>query len=178
MDITMDDATPATPPPDATPDATPAEPSATVVLDSTANPVDPTVTTVSVSATEADAATLADAVHSPAPVDAYATPGVNTSTDSAVSGNPTDDVLFSRCVYKNVNVRKSLTIHHLQRRLNALGFSDAYADEDGFYGDLTQLSVQNFQKAKGLEVTEVIDANTFSLIFEGDANVVVVLDSI
>ena len=168
-----DDTTPA--PTDAVPDAVPTEPSSTVVLDSTANPVDPTATTVTDTASvEADPASFADAVHA-VPDATFDLPGA-VRNDVAVSGGATDDVFFSRCVYKNQNVRKSLTIHHLQRRLNDLGFTDAYADADGFYGDLTQLSVQNFQKSKGLPVTEVIDATTFSQIFEGDVNVVVILD--
>ena len=143
----------------------------TAVLDSTANPTDP----VAATATVVDDSPVN--VKAPALVEhAFDMPGADTTTDAAVSGGATDDVHFASCVFKNAYARKSLTIHHLQRRLNALGFADAYADEDGFYGDLTKLSIQNFQVARGLPISDVIDSTTFAEIFRGDANVVVIID--
>lgn len=159
---------------DSTDPATPVDAAAPTV-DTTVTPVTDAATVESAPVYEADAAAQSDALHAEQD-HAYDLPGVNASTDAAVSGGSTDDVHLSSCVYKNLYVRKSLTIHHLQRRLNELGFSDAYADEDGFYGDLTQLSVQNFQKSKGFEVTEVIDANTFNEVFMNDVNVVIIID--
>ena len=71
--------------------------------------------------------------------------------------------------------RKSLTVHHLQRRLAELGYGDAAADRDGWYGDLTKAAVESFQGDNKLEATGIIDADTFKRIFAGDPNVLVVL---
>jgi hypothetical protein len=86
-----------------------------------------------------------------------------------------DDVYLAKCVYKNIYERKSLTIHHLQRRLEQLGYKDAAGDKDGWLGELTMISVEKFQKDKGLAATGKVDAETFKKIFEGDSNVNVVI---
>jgi len=86
-----------------------------------------------------------------------------------------DEVLLAQCVYKNMYARKSLTVHHLQRRLAELGYGDASADLDGWYGDLTKESVRQYQGDNNLEATGVMDAETFKRIFKGDPNVMVVV---
>lgn len=93
----------------------------------------------------------------------------------AVSGEDVDDVMLANCVYKNVYARKSLTVHHLQRRLIELGYKDADADKDGWLGDETVASIKKFQADKGMDVTGSVDADTFIKIFEGDVHVNVVL---
>jgi hypothetical protein len=93
----------------------------------------------------------------------------------AVSGDDVDDVVLSNCVYKNVYARKSLTVHHLQRRLIELGYKDADADKDGWLGDETVASIKKFQADKGMDVTGSVDADTFIKIFEGDQHVNLVL---
>lgn len=93
----------------------------------------------------------------------------------AVSGEDIDDVMLANCVYKNVYARKSLTVHHLQRRLIELGYKDADADKDGWLGDETVASIKEFQADKGMDVTGSVDADTFIKIFEGDVHVNVVL---
>ena len=93
----------------------------------------------------------------------------------AVSGDDVDDVMLANCVYKNVYARKSLTVHHLQRRLIELGYKDADADKDGWLGDETVASIKEFQADKGMDVTGSVDADTFTKIFEGDVHVRVVL---
>jgi peptidoglycan hydrolase-like protein with peptidoglycan-binding domain len=93
----------------------------------------------------------------------------------AVSGEDVDDVILANCVYKNVYARKSLTVHHLQRRLIELGYKDADADKDGWLGDETVASIKDFQADKGMDVTGSVDADTFMKIFEGDVHVRVVL---
>jgi peptidoglycan hydrolase-like protein with peptidoglycan-binding domain len=93
----------------------------------------------------------------------------------AVSGDDVDDVILANCVYKNVYARKSLTVHHLQRRLIELGYKDADADKDGWLGDETVASIKEFQADKGMDVTGSVDADTFIKIFEGDVHVRVVL---
>ena len=92
-----------------------------------------------------------------------------------VGTGDTDDVYLAKCVYKNIYERKSLTIHHLQRRLEELGYKDVIGDKDGWLGDLTMMSVEKFQKDKGLAATGKVDTDTFRKIFEGDTNVNVVL---
>lgn len=86
-----------------------------------------------------------------------------------------DIVRLSKCKYKNAAARKSLSVHHLQRRLNELGYADAWADKDGWYGDLTKLSVLKFQADAGLEPVEpgIVDADTLQSLFVGDPTVAV-----
>lgn len=93
---------------------------------------------------------------------------------NAVVGNTdTDPVYLSKIVYRNLAAKKSLSVHHLQRRLNDLGYTDAYADKDGFYGDLTKSAVESFQKDHDLLVTGIVDQDTLGAIFDGDPNVTV-----
>lgn len=71
--------------------------------------------------------------------------------------------------------RKSLTVHHLQRRLTELGYGEASSDKDGWYGDLTMEAVKAFQGDNRLEATGVMDADTLRRIFKGDPNVKVIV---
>jgi hypothetical protein len=94
----------------------------------------------------------------------------------AVVGNgEVDEVKLSACVYQNTSSQKSLTVHHLQRRLIELGFAEAGLDKDGYYGGATKAAVRNFQASKKLDVTGVMDAVTFKAVFKGDPNVKVIL---
>ena len=92
---------------------------------------------------------------------------------ATVSGNAVDQVLLSSCVFKNRFARKSLSIHHIQRRLAELGYPDAASDRDGWYGDLTAAAVAVFQADEGLEATGTIDMTTLNALFHDDPNVVV-----
>jgi len=92
-----------------------------------------------------------------------------------VGNGDADDVYLAKCIYKNIYERKSLTIHHLQRRLEELGYKDVIGDKDGWLGDLTKIAIEKFQKDKGLDATGKVDADTFIKIFEGDSNVNVVI---
>jgi len=101
---------------------------------------------------------------------------VDTPTEKHVIGTgDTDDVYLAKCVYKNIYERKSLTIHHLQRRLEELGYNDVVGDKDGWLGELTMIAIEKFQQDKGLASTGTVDADTFRKIFEGDSNVNVVI---
>ena len=93
-----------------------------------------------------------------------------------VSGGVVDEVRLSAVVYRNVMSRKSLTVHHLQRRLNELGFTSAYLDKDGWFDEGTKSAIRLFQEANGLPPTGMVDADTMTKIFDGDPNVLVVLD--
>lgn len=95
----------------------------------------------------------------------------NAVATHVVSGKDKDDVFLKQAVFKNPRARKSLTIHHLQRRLAELGYSDAAADRDGWYGDLTKLAVEAWQKDNKVEPTGLMNAKTIEGIFAGDPNV-------
>jgi peptidoglycan hydrolase-like protein with peptidoglycan-binding domain len=104
----------------------------------------------------------------PAPVEPPAPMPV---ANAAVTGD-VDEVLLSKCVYENKFERKSLTIHHIQRRLEELGYKDVIGDRDGWLGELTMMSVNQFQQDRGMDVTEKsVDTDTFLAIFAGDPNV-------
>lgn len=93
---------------------------------------------------------------------------------TAVVGNgETDDVLLSAIRYKNMARQKSLSVHHLQRRLNDKGYTEAYADKDGFYGDLTRDGVTRYQEENNLDATGIVDWATLEKLFEGDPNVTI-----
>jgi peptidoglycan hydrolase-like protein with peptidoglycan-binding domain len=114
----------------------------------------------------------------PAPepvVDIQPNPRQRKEPSAAVSGNSKDTVILANCVFKNAYARKSLTVHHVQRRLTELGYNEANADKDGWFGDLTKLATTKFQSDKGLPSTGIMDADTFTKLFEGDNNVEVVL---
>lgn len=89
----------------------------------------------------------------------------------------TDTVHLSALIYKNRYVRKSLSVHHLQRRLTELGFDSAGADIDGTYGDLTRAAVEAFQRKRKLpDADGLANAATITALFKGDPNVTVVID--
>jgi peptidoglycan hydrolase-like protein with peptidoglycan-binding domain len=90
-----------------------------------------------------------------------------------VSGGDTDDVYLDKCVYKNTFARKSLTVHHVQRRLTELGYRDAGSDKDGWYGDLTHIAVAAFQKDRSIAGEGCMNSETFIALFDGDQNVTV-----
>lgn len=90
----------------------------------------------------------------------------------------TDPVRHAQAIYESKHSRKSLTVHHLQRRLTDLGYAEAAADRDGWYSAYTALAVTNWQKDKGYEETGLITRDQFAEVFDGDVNVEVILDTI
>lgn len=90
---------------------------------------------------------------------------VKSGVGIVASGNDFDEVRLSMCVYKNPVTRKSLSVHHLQRRLVELGYREAGTDKDGWYGDHTKLAVEAFQAANNLAVTGAVDAGMLEMIF-------------
>lgn len=85
-----------------------------------------------------------------------------------------DDVVLSSLVYVPNNRTKSLSVYHLQRRLNELGYPEGFRDRTGSYGDLTSVAVAKFQRDKGLTVTGRVNKETAEAIFDGDPNVQIV----
>lgn len=97
------------------------------------------------------------------------------STRYAVVGNETTDYVYaSKAIFQNRLQKKSLTVHHLQRRLAEWGHPDAYTDLDGWYGEPTKKSVAEFQARNNLEATGIADYATLELLFEGDTNVTLI----
>lgn len=94
---------------------------------------------------------------------------------SAVVGKgETDEVVFSRAVpLSEARTRKSLTIHHLQRRLTELGFF--VSDIDGRWQAGTQGAVEAWQKKQG-DAAGRLTPKQFLAIFEDDPNVTAVID--
>jgi hypothetical protein len=90
---------------------------------------------------------------------------------AVVSNNSVDDVSLASVVYKNVKAKKSLTIHHLQRRLVELGYEQAGKDKDGWYGENTLSAVASYQKDNKVGQSGKLDAETFLAIFKNDPNV-------
>jgi peptidoglycan hydrolase-like protein with peptidoglycan-binding domain len=90
---------------------------------------------------------------------------------AVVSKNEVDDVSLSSAVFKNINSRKSLTVHHLQRRLVELGYDIAGKDKDGWFGDNTLAGIISYQEHNKVGEKGKLDAETFLAIFEGDPNV-------
>ena len=91
----------------------------------------------------------------------------------AVSGSDTDEVRLSLIVFKNPAARKSLSVHHLQRRLAELGYRDAGTDKDGWYGDLTLKAVAEYQRDNGLAGDGAVNMPTLEHLFADDSNVTV-----
>jgi peptidoglycan hydrolase-like protein with peptidoglycan-binding domain len=92
--------------------------------------------------------------------------------DSVVGNGDTDPVVYSRvAVETRGRSRKSLTVHHLQRRLAWLGYAEAASDLDGQYGTLTIRAVQAWQADNGAEATGDLTREQFLAVFEGDPNV-------
>lgn len=94
---------------------------------------------------------------------------------AVVGNNVVDDVVLSAIVFKNIYARKSLSVHHMQRRLAELGYDVASLDKDGFYGDRTKEALASFQADKQLPGDGNVDPATLTALFEGDPNVRVVL---
>lgn len=97
--------------------------------------------------------------------------GVPGTQYAVVGTGSADNVYASKAIFQNRLQKKSLTVHHLQRRLAEWGYADAYSDVDGWYGEPTKKSVAEFQEKHGLEATGIADYATMARIFEGDTNV-------
>lgn len=84
-----------------------------------------------------------------------------------------DAVKVSSIIFKNEYARKSLSVHHLQRRLSEVGFVDAAKDKDGYFGDYTRRALRLFQQSAGLDPDGEVSLATLNKLFDGDPNVIV-----
>ena len=96
------------------------------------------------------------------------------ATPFVVSGKEVDDVSLSALVYKNHLNKKSLSVHHLQRRLNELGYTTAFLDKDGWLGDGTKIAIEQFRKDRDLLGTDLINKATLEALFAEDKGIVIV----
>lgn len=92
----------------------------------------------------------------------------------AVTGE-IDEVLVRKLVFKGAE-RKSLSVHHLQRRLAECGYKAALTDRDGWLTDGTVQALTEFQLDNQLPVTGKADPDALRVLFADDPNVVVVAD--
>jgi hypothetical protein len=93
----------------------------------------------------------------------------------AITAAGIDDVHMSKLVYKSRETKKSLSVHHLQRRLADCGYP-LVNEKDGWLADLTVEAITAFQTNNGLEPTGKVDVKTATLLFDNDPNVRVVFD--
>jgi len=112
----------------------------------------------------------------PVPVDlnAYRESLPQPAGPAVVGTGETDEVRLNAIVFKNLYARRSLSVHHLQRRLAELGFEQVAQDKDGYFGDPTLSAITAFQAQNGI-LADGLDEVTFKKIFEGDPNVTVIV---
>jgi hypothetical protein len=91
--------------------------------------------------------------------------------DAVVGNGVVDTVNLSSIVYKNLYAKKSLSVHHLQRRLNELNYTEAYEDRDGWFGDKTKSALARFQASNKVGADGIPDLDTLKKLFAGDPNV-------
>ena len=91
--------------------------------------------------------------------------------EAVVGNGVVDTVKVSSIVYKNLYAKKSLSVHHLQRRLNELNYDEAYGDRDGWFGDSTKAALARFQADNRVGADGVPDLKTLRKLFAGDPNV-------
>ena len=95
---------------------------------------------------------------------------------AVVGSGEVDDVILSSCVYKNNVSRRSLTVYHVQRRLIELELLQDGLVKAGYYGDLTKQAVAVYQANNGIVGDGLMNAETFTALFEGDPSVRVSLN--
>ena len=101
----------------------------------------------------------------PTPEPAPRKRAVKSGVGIVASGADSDDVRLDMCIYKNPATRKSLSVHHLQRRLVECGFNEAGTDKDGWYADATKRAVEQYQAANNRAVTGAVDADMLVALF-------------
>ena len=90
--------------------------------------------------------------------------------------NEKAEVRLSALVFQNPLSKRSVSIHFLQSRLDELGFDLAKTDKDGWFSEGTKTAVMGFQEQNGLPITGLVDEHTLLAIFDGVADVKVIID--
>lgn len=91
------------------------------------------------------------------------------SPHAVVGNGKTDTVSLS--IILDPRQRKSLSIHHLQRRLGELGYQEAVSARDGRLDKLTRNAINKWQADNGREVGADLTMQDLQDIFENDSNV-------
>lgn len=92
-----------------------------------------------------------------------------------VQGNgETDTIKLSSIKYKNMFAKRTLSVLHLQRRLEELGYPSG--DNGGYLGDPTVQAIKDYQSDEGLPATGEVDIETYKSVFKDDPNVVLDFD--
>ncbi len=111
----------------------------------------------------------------PVDIDAYRASLPQPAGPAVAGPGETDDVLVSAVVYQNRRQRRSLSVHHTQRRLAELGYPTP-PDPAGYYGEGTRGAMRSFQDAHGFPGDGLPDAATLAALFTGDPNVTLIND--
>lgn len=89
----------------------------------------------------------------------------------AVQGDGfTDEVRLSAVVYKNPASRRSLSVWHVQRRLNERGYS-TNGEVTGYFGDGTREALRVLQRQFDLPGDGLPTAESLTTLFGYDPNV-------
>jgi hypothetical protein len=94
-----------------------------------------------------------------------AKPEAPKSPNARIMGRGPDPVRVST----GLGSGKSLTTHHIQRRLIERGFPSVYEDRDGFWREGTQSALNAFADVQGL--SEASHRQILESLFENDDNV-------
>lgn len=97
---------------------------------------------------------------------------------AVIGTGKTDPIVYSKAkVPGHGESRKSLTVLHLQRRLEEEGFSEAASAPGGRYETLTTRAVQAYQASIKADPTGVLTREQFAELFKDDPNVTVSIDT-
>jgi peptidoglycan hydrolase-like protein with peptidoglycan-binding domain len=84
--------------------------------------------------------------------------------------DPTDEVRLSAVVYQNPRSRRSLSVWHVQRRLNERGY-DTGGETTGYFSDGTREALRVFQRQFDLPGDGLPTAESLTALFGFDPNV-------
>lgn len=84
--------------------------------------------------------------------------------------DPTDEVRLSAVVYQNPRSRRSLSVWHVQRRLNERGYSTS-GEVSGYFSDGTREALRVLQRQFDLPGDGLPTAESLTTLFGADPNV-------
>lgn len=109
-------------------------------------------------------------VPTPVDIDAYRASLPQARGPHVRGDGETDEVRLSAVVVENQLSRRSLSVWHVQRRLNELGHSTG-TETSGYLSTQTRDALRGFQESRGLPNRGLPDLETLTALFEGDPNV-------
>lgn len=114
-------------------------------------------------------------VPTPVDIDAYRASLPQARGPHVRGDGETDEVRLDAVEYQNQFNRRSLSVWHVQRRLNELGHSTG-SETGGYYSTQTGGAMEDFQRGCGLSATGMPDAASLARLFEGDPNVTLITE--